>query len=79
MLAIICLFAVRQALTEKIRLLAVHKSRIKLRIIFRKFEDAGSGNPSLGKLMVLLTVVEESSFTGENVDELIPRDANKAH
>jgi hypothetical protein len=50
-----------------------------LRIIFRKFEDAGSGNPSLDKLMVLLTVVEESSFTGENVAELIPRDANKAH
>jgi hypothetical protein len=35
------------------------------------------GTPSLDQLMVLLTVVEEGSFTGENVNELIARDANK--
>jgi molybdenum-dependent DNA-binding transcriptional regulator ModE len=40
------------------------KIRIKLNVLFRKFEMQAAGIPSVDQLLVLLTVVEEGSFTG---------------
>src|SRR6266849_8162542 len=37
--------------------------RIKLKALFRKFEMQAPGIPSVDQLLVLLTVVEEGSFT----------------
>jgi DNA-binding transcriptional LysR family regulator len=47
----------------QIRLLSVHKSRIKLKVLFRKIEMQAPRTPSVDQLLVLLTVVEEGSFT----------------
>jgi DNA-binding transcriptional LysR family regulator len=41
----------------------VQKIRINLKVLFRKFEMQAPGIPSVDQLLVLLTVVEEGSFT----------------
>src|SRR5260370_8512528 len=51
------------ALPQKIGFLPVHKIRINLKVLFRKFEMQAPGIPSVDQLLVLLTVVEEGSFT----------------
>jgi DNA-binding transcriptional LysR family regulator len=56
-------FAVWWALPQKIGLLSVQKIRINLKVLFRKFEMQAPGIPSVDQLLVLLTVVEEGSFT----------------
>src|ERR1700726_150988 len=40
------------------------KTRINLKILFRRFEMQAPGTPSVDQLLVLLTVVEEGSFIG---------------
>src|SRR5882672_5190274 len=59
-----CLFAARQASPEKIGFLSIHEIRINLKVLFRKFEMQAPGIPSVDQLLVLLTVVEQGSFTG---------------
>jgi DNA-binding transcriptional LysR family regulator len=39
------------------------KTRINLKILFRRFEMQAPGTPSVDQLLVLLTVVEEGSFS----------------
>src|SRR5882724_1340606 len=48
----------------KVRAFRATKTRIKLKVLFRKFEMQAPGTPSVDQLLVLLTVVEEGSFTG---------------
>src|SRR6267154_1455308 len=43
--------------------LSAQKIPIKSKVLFRKFEMQVPGNPSIDQLLVLLTVVEEGSFT----------------
>jgi DNA-binding transcriptional LysR family regulator len=40
------------------------ETQIKLRLLFRRFEMRAPGTPNVDQLLVLLTVVEEGSFTG---------------
>src|SRR5258708_18961001 len=49
---------------RKIGAFRAKKIRIKLKALFRKFEMQAPGTPSVDQLLVLLTVVEEGSFTG---------------
>jgi DNA-binding transcriptional LysR family regulator len=56
--------AVSRPAARKIGFSSIHKIRIKLKILFRIFEMRPPGTPSVDQLLVLLTVVEEGSFTG---------------
>src|SRR5439155_27360146 len=49
---------------RKVRAFRAKKIRIKLNVLFRKSEMQAPGIQSVDQLLVLLTVVEEGSFTG---------------
>src|SRR5439155_16489221 len=55
--------AKREPTIRKVGAFRAKKIRIKLKVLFRKLEMQAPGTPSVDQLLVLLTVVEEGSFT----------------